>query len=280
MTNFFLRGDHKLLNIAHRGGAAVRPENTLVAFRHALTLGAVALEGDLHATRDGVVVVCHDPTVDRTTDGSGPIKQMALHELRRLDAGYRFTRDGGRTHPYRGVGIQVPTLQEVFSDPALNRTPMILEIKQQEPMIADTVLDLVRAHGMEDRLVFGSFHQTCLEQVRSRAARREMNILTSLAPEEVVAFFLTPLEAHANGDYVPPGRLLQVPVEHDLEGEKIKVVTEEFMTRARAAGLGVQVWTVNDPAEMRWLALELKVAAIMTDDPGLLREVLRESGYA
>jgi glycerophosphoryl diester phosphodiesterase len=280
MTNFFLRDENKLLNIAHRGGAAVRPENTLLAFRHALTLGAAALEGDLQATRDGVVVVSHDAKVDRTTNGRGYIKEMTFEELRGLDAGYRFTRDGGLTHPYRAEGLQVPTLEEVFGDPVLNRTPMILEIKQQEPVIVDRVLDLIQAHEMEDRLVFGSFHQGCLEEVRARAAHRGMNVLTSLAAEEVVTFFLTPLEEMARGDYVPPGKLLQVPVEHELEGEVLQVVNEEFMAKARAAGLGVQVWTVNDPAEMRWLADEMRVAGIMTDDPGLLQQVIKELGRA
>lgn len=278
MTNFFLRNDNELLNIAHRGGAAVRPENTLLAFRNALTLGAVALEGDLHATRDGVVVVSHDAAVDRTTNGRGYIKEMTFEELRGLDAGYRFTRDGGLTHPHRGEGLQVPTLEEVFSDPVLAKTPMILEIKQQEPVIVDKVLHLIQACEMEDRLVFGSFHQVCLKEVRAEAAQRGMNVLTSLAAEEVVTFFLTPLEEMARGDYVPPGKLLQVPVEHELDGETMQVVSAEFMAKARAAGLGVQVWTVNDPEEMRWLADEMKVAGIMTDDPGLLQEVINELG--
>ncbi len=276
VTNFFLRDENKLLNIAHRGGAAVRPENTLLAFRNALTLGAVALEGDLHATRDGVVVVSHDAKVDRTTNGRGYIKEMTFEKLRGLDAGHRFTRDGGLTHPCRGEGLQVPTLEEVFSDPVLARTPMILEIKQQEPVIVDKVLDLIQAYEMEDRLVFGSFHQICLEEVRARAAQRGMNVLTSLAAEEVVTFFLTPLEEMARGDYAPPGKLLQVPVEHELDGETMQVVSAEFMEKARAAGLKVQVWTVNDPEEMRWLADEMKVAGIMTDDPEGLREVMRE----
>ena len=218
MTNFFLRDENRLLNIAHRGGAAVRPENTLLAFRNALTLGAEALEGDLQATRDGVVVVSHDAKVDRTTNGRGYIKEMTFEELRGLDAGYRFTRDGGITHPYRGEGLQVPTLEEVFSDPVLARTPMILEIKQQEPVIVDKVLELIQAYEMEDRLVFGSFQQICLEEVRAGAAKRGMNVLTSLAAEEVVTFFLTPREEMARGDYVPPGKLLQVPVEHEVDG--------------------------------------------------------------
>jgi len=280
MTNFFLREDNKLLNIAHRGGATVRPENTLVAFRNALTLGAVALEGDLHATRDGVVVVSHDAKVDRTTNGRGYIKEMTFEELRGLDAGYHFTRDGGLTHPYRGEGVQVPTLEEVFSDPVLARTAMILEIKQQEPVIVDKVLDLIQVHEMADRLVFGSFHQICLEEVRAGAAQRGMKVLTSLAAEEVVTFFLTPQEEMTRGDYVPPGKLLQVPVEYELDGETIQVVSAEFMAKARAAGLDVQVWTVNDPEEMRWLADEMKVSGIMTDDPGLLQGVISELGRA
>ena len=153
---------------------------------------------------------------------------------------------------------------------------MILEIKKQEPVIVDKVLDLIRAHGMEDRLVFGSFHQICLQEVRARASQRGMNVLTSLAAEEVVTFFLTPLEEMARGDYVPPGKLLQVPVEHELDGERFQVVSAEFMAKARAAGLDVQVWTVNELEEMRWLAVKMKVAGIMTDDPGLLQEVISE----
>jgi len=276
MTNFFLGDEGGLLNIGHRGGALLRPENTLLAFRHALTVGAVALEGDLHASQDGVVVVSHDATVNRTTDGDGYIRDLTLEELNGLDAGCRFTPDGGITYPYRGRGARIPTLEEVFSDPVLKKAPMILEIKQQEPSIVDDVLDLIQAHHMEDRLTLGSFRQACLEEVRVRGRQRGMNIVTSLAAEEVLVFFLTPLDELAGGDYVPPGELLQVPVEHELEGTSVRVVSELFMAKARVLGLKVQVWTVNDPAEMRWLADEMKVDGIMTDDPQLLEEVIKE----
>jgi glycerophosphoryl diester phosphodiesterase len=238
-------------------------------------VGAVALEGDLHATQDGVVVVSHDATVDRTTDGDGYIKDLTLEELNGLDAGYRFTPDGGITYPYRGKGAGIPTLEEVFSDPVLKKTPMILEIKQQEPSMVDDVLDLIQAHDMEDRLTLGSFRQACLEEVRVRGRQRGMNIVTSLAAEEVVVLFLTPLDELARGDFVPPGELLQVPVEHELEGTSVQVVSELFMAKARVLGLKVQVWTVNEPAEMRWLADEMKVDGVMTDDPQLLEEVIK-----
>lgn len=275
MTNFFLRDDAGLLNIAHRGGAALRPENTLPAFRHALTAGAVALEGDLHATRDGVVVVSHDARVDRTTNGQGCIRDMTFKELQDLDAGYWHTRDNGLSYPYRGKGIQVPTLAEVFSDPVLAGTPMVLEIKQEEPDIADDVLDLIQAHGMTDRLVMGSFSRTALEGLRRRASDRRMNLVTSLAEEEVFIFFLTPLEEMTRGGYVPPGRLLQVPVDHEVGQKMVEVVGPPFMAKARALGLKVHVWTVNDPGQMRWLIHEMEVDAIITDDPALLRDVFQ-----
>ena len=278
MTNFFLLQEHGLLNIAHRGGAAVRPENTLLAFRHALAVGAVALEGDLHATRDGVVVVCHDETVDRTTDGRGYIRDMTLRELRSLDAGCRFTPDGGVSYPQRGKGVRVPTLEEVFSDPVLARTPMVLEIKQEEPSIVEGVLDLVQAHQMEDRLSLGSFSRAALEGFRRRAAVRGMNLVTSLAEEEVVVLFLTPLEEMTRGAYVPPGRLLQVPVDHEVGEEKVEVVGPTLMAKARALGLKVHVWTVNDREEMRRLIQEMGVDGIITDDPALLQEVISELG--
>jgi glycerophosphoryl diester phosphodiesterase len=277
MTNFFLREKTKVLNIAHRGGAAARPENTLTAFRHALTAGAVALEGDVHAARDGVVVVSHDAAVDRTTDGKGLIRHMDFKELRELDAGYWFTPDGGASYPYRGAGIRIPTLEEVFGDPVLARTPMVLEIKQEEPDIAEEVLDLVQAYDMTDRLVMGSFSRAALEGLRRRASRRGMNLVTSLAEEEVFVFFLTPLEEMTRGDYVPPGRLLQVPVDHEVGERTVQVVGPSLMAKARALGLRVHVWTVNEPGQMPWLIDEMGVDGIITDDPGLLEEAIHES---
>jgi glycerophosphoryl diester phosphodiesterase len=276
MINFFLRDARDVLNIAHRGGAAVRPENTLDAFRHALTLGSVALEGDLHATRDGVVVVSHDPTVDRTTNGHGYIKHMTFEELRGLDAGYWHTPDGGASYPYRGSGILVPTLEEVFSDPLLVGTPMVLEIKQEEPDIADEVLDLIQAHEMTDRLVMGSFSRVALEGLRRKAVARRMNLATSLAEEEVFIFFLTPLEEMTRGDYTPPGSLLQVPMTHEVGGKEVEVMGPPLMEKARALGLKVHVWTVNDRADMGRLIQDMGVQGIITDDPGLLQDVVSE----
>ena len=102
------------VNLAHRGASASAPENTLEAFRLAVESGAGGLEFDVHMTSDGEIVVLHDPTVDRTTDGTGPVSGMSLAEVRRLDAGYRFASEGA--NPYRGKGVRVPTLAEVLRE--------------------------------------------------------------------------------------------------------------------------------------------------------------------
>jgi len=178
VTNFFLRNENGFLNIAHRGGGDLRPENTLLSYRYALEVGAEVLEGDLHSTKDGVIVVSHDSTVDRCTDGSGKINDYLFDDLRELDAGYWFTTNGGETYPYRGfffngVGyLQIPTLEEVFSDTVINKSPMILEIKQQQPSIVDDVLDFIDEYEMEDMVIIGSFDKESLDEIREKSKMR------------------------------------------------------------------------------------------------------------
>src|ERR671921_1429729 len=104
------------VNIAHRGGAEIAPENTLEGFREGIRVGAGVLELDVHTTADGHVVVIHDATVDRTTERTGAVREMSFAEIRRLDAGYRFAPDGRETFPYRGQGIKIPTLGEVYEE--------------------------------------------------------------------------------------------------------------------------------------------------------------------
>lgn len=132
----------------HRGAAALAPENTLPSFALAQALGAPYLELDVRATRDGAVVVIHDATVDRTTDGSGPVAELSFSRLERLDAGYRFSLDG-TSFPYRGQGVRVPRLEQVlrqFPGACLN-----IEIKQAEPDIVEDVVRLLRAEEAASR---------------------------------------------------------------------------------------------------------------------------------
>src|SRR5665213_852735 len=115
------------LVIAHRGNSAFFPENTLEAFQQGMALGADALEFDVRLSHDGKAVVIHDSTLERTTNGTGAVSALTLDDLQRLDAGHGFTRDGGRTFPFRGRGIRIPAFDFVLS--AFPGVPMIVEIK-------------------------------------------------------------------------------------------------------------------------------------------------------
>src|SRR5215510_6817363 len=140
MTNFFSGPKPRLF--AHRGASGEAPENTVEAFRRAVDAGVSYAELDVHATRDGQVVVIHDQTLERTTNGQGKVQEHTLAELQQLDAGYWFSADDGRQFPFRAAGVRVPTLAEVLrGSPELRFT---VEIKQTEPAIEELVITVVR----------------------------------------------------------------------------------------------------------------------------------------
>jgi len=247
-----------LLNIAHRGGAALRPEETLVAYEHAVEVGADVLEMDLHATKEGVVVLNHDATLDRTTDGTGRLDQHTWAELQQLDAGYRFTRDGGATYPFRGQGVRMAAFRQV-----LERFPDKLfsaEVKQTDPPIVDAVLAVLAETNMEDRVILVSFSDATVRAIREKnprivtgAGMVEMLVLASLTDEKAAT-------------WQPPCPFFQMAK---------AATTATLLAHAHARGARVQAWTVNDAAEMRALRA-LGVDGIMSDDPELLESVLNE----
>ncbi len=263
-----LNCDGAVLNIAHRGGRRIRPEHTLLAYEQALIDGSDILELDLHATSDGVIVVMHDDTINRTTDGEGAIKEMTFDELRTYDAGYDFTPDGGETYPYRGTGLVVPTLVEVLDE--FPGVPFVIEIKQGEPSIVDDFVAIVRDYDVVSQLNGAAFDVNVLTELR--AAAPEMK--TSFGETEVVEFYA--LSLNENGidpEYVPPAEFLQVP---PRRGE-LDVLHDRFIPTAHELGLKVHVWTINDPEEMRQL-IEMGVDGIMTDLPPTLTEIIEETG--
>ena len=140
----FEREGSRFLVFAHRGGGGLYPENTLGAFADSAKLGADVLELDVRATSDGKIVVLHDAAVDRTTDGHGKISEMPLAAVKKLDAGYPFTTDGGQTFPFRGKGVVVPTLDEIFT--AFPEMTFNIEPKQETPSIIAPLCGLIRQH--------------------------------------------------------------------------------------------------------------------------------------
>src|SRR5215211_1487755 len=251
------------VNLAHRGASALAPENTIEAFRLAVEAGAGGLELDVHMTRDGHIVVIHDATVDRTTNGSGAVSEMTLDELRRLDAGYNFSPDGGPTCPYRGRGIRVPTFGEVLEE--FPRVAVNIEIKAGSPGIEETVLGVLReANALGRALVVSTPHD-----IVKRFRKVSGGLISTGASRWEIGIFYVSSRFRLERLVRPAYDALQVPLRH----RGIPVVTPRFVRAAHARGVRVDAWTINQAEEMRRL-LDRGVDVIMTDRPGTLAEVL------
>lgn len=247
------------LLIAHRGGAALAPENTLAAFRQAVERWPVdMIELDVRATADGHCVVIHDATVDRTTDGTGAVADMTLAQLRELDAGARFIPVEGAQPP--GARATVPTIDEVLEE--LPNTRLTLEVKAaaaQAPMFA-----AIRRHGAGDRVIAAGMHD------RDRTLFHAWDGAVSGSMESVQRFYVAHrfrlgrfrrLHAH----------VVQVPETHG----RFRIVSPRFVRDVHAQGIDVHVWTVDEKEDMQRL-LDWGVDGIVTDRPDRLTRVLAE----
>lgn len=241
---------------AHRGASARAPENTLEAFRLAREQGAPYLELDVHLSSDGELVVIHDSSVSRTTGRRGRVENMTLAELRKLDAGYRFTMDHGRTFPYRSKGLKIPTLNEVLEHfPDMRIT---VELKPTRDGVAEKLAKKLQLHRAEERVIVASSENDLLHRFREAAP----HVATSFSKDEVRDFLLR-LRGGAMGGYRPPGVAFQVPEYKGLR----RVVSKPVIEAIHRLGVEIHVWTVNEPVHIVRL-LEWGVDGIMTDDPG------------
>jgi glycerophosphoryl diester phosphodiesterase len=280
VTNPWL--ERRVLNYAHQGGSREAPSSTLLALRQAVAAGADALELDVHATADGHLVVCHDATVDRTTNGSGAIAAMTLDELRRLDNAYWWVPGEvvapGRPdveYVYRGKApsdpsLLVATLREVLDE--FDGVFLNLDIKQTAPAVKPyeaTLADLLREYDRTDDVIVASFNDAATEAFA--AAAPEVN--TSAGTLATAGFW----QAVQQGVEPPATRhvALQVPPAY----EAVPIVDERFVAAAHRQGVAVHVWTIDEPDEMARL-LDLGVDGIMTDRPTVLEAVLEERGAA
>lgn len=270
-----LASGDEILTIAHRGSPLLWPENTLYSILNSIETGADMVEFDFDVTADGELVVIHDRTVDRTTevDESVDVNDLTLAELQELDAGYNFppempdgypSADVTHEHlpaddenPYRGEGIYIPTVREVFEAvPA--EFPLLIEPKRQRPDPAQ-IASLIREYDRQESTLFGAFESPILREIRE-----EIDLETGLGGSEVRHFLLTQRTNEAR--YEPPGEFLFAP--HNI-------VRESLVERAHRNGLSVLPWTVNDPDEMRRL-IDAGVDGILTDDHILLADVISD----
>lgn len=257
---FFTSND--FLVIAHRGGRGLGPENTLTLFKQTVDMGVDVLEMDLRLTKDGILVVLHDRSVDRTTNGKGPIENYTLKELKALDAAYNWSPDDGTTFPLRGRGITVPTLTEVFE--TFPNMRFIFEIKNTESEAIVSLGRIIRKYKKEHRVIVASFDSGALKQFRTLAPA----VATSATATEAIPFYWL-YRLRLDSVYTPPAQVLMIPQYY----RKKEVVTSRFIKTVHQRNIRVHVWTVNNASRMKHL-LELGVDGIMTDYPDRLIELL------
>ena len=251
MTNVIERIPRPAI-IAHRGASAHAPENTLSAFRLALEHGADGIELDAKLTADGHVVVIHDQTVDRTTGAHGVVREMTLKQLKALDAGSFFDSTFARE--------RIPTLEEVFSAVGVLTLINVEITNYTSPTDAlpDKIADLVIKYNLRERILFSSFHPLNLIRIRRRL------------PDVPVAILTLPGGA---------GRLLRGWLGRQFAPKFIHPyfsdVTGPGVERDHQHDRRVNVWTVNDPEEMRRL-FKIGIDGIITDDPRLARRIMEE----
>jgi len=263
MGHPYLEGLRPTLHIAHRGGGLLAPENTLPAFRAAVERWRTdVLELDVHATRDGELVVSHDPTVQRCTDGHGRIADQTLTELQRLDAGFHYSPDGGQTCPFRGQGVRLPSFREVLR--AFPGMRMNVEVKTEAPGIESAVAALLREEGAVNRVCLGSELDTLALRLSEAAPE-----VCAFYPREALTELVLAIKSGAEPPDDPRFQVLDMPLDY---GE-VRLVDAPFLEATTRLGRWVNVWTVDDVDTMRTL-VGLRVGGIMTDRPDLLREVL------
>ena len=248
------------LFIAHRGGAALAPENTMAAFRLAVDgWGVDMLETDAHLTSDGEVVLIHDWTVDRTCEGTGTIASMTWQQVKALDAGFHFRDLNGETS-FSGRGLRVPRLDQVleaFPDTRVN-------VETKSPEVARPLLDVIQRHNATHRVLVAA------EVEASRSNARGYPGPWGASTRDIARFWCA---SHARmiGILAPGFDTLQVP--EFWKG--LRVVTPRFVAQAHRLNIAVHIWVVNEESDMRRL-LDWGVDGIQTDRLDILAAVLAD----
>jgi glycerophosphoryl diester phosphodiesterase len=263
----FFKNDRTLV-IAHQGGELLAPSNTMAAFTKAADMGVDVLETDIHITKDGHLVAIHDPTVDRTTNGSGAVADMTLEEIQKLDAGYHF-KDLDGNYSYRNKGVYIPTVDEMFQ--TFTDLRIEIEIKDDNPPerldeIASKLWTLIEKYQMEDKILIASFDQSIMDTFENYATGR---VATTAGRAEVKNFVVTH-KFFLRNLYVPNVDAFQIPTEdsgYDLTDQRL-------IDGAHRLGMQIHYWTIDDPVTMKKL-IDAGADGILTNRPDLLLDLLK-----
>ena len=267
---FQLGPDERPWVIAHRGGRALWPENTIIAFDGALHMEVDAFELDVNLTRDEQLVVLHDSTIDRTSDGSGRVLDYSYEELQAFNFGYHF-KDLEGHYSYREQMVPLSTLEDLFI--RYPDIPMIIEIKNEGKAgkkAVEIAMELLERHQKTDHCLLASFHDEVLDFCR---AQKGHLIFTSTASGESRRFVLR-TKTGLGLFYKPRGLAAQLP----LSSGKVQLAKKRLVRAAHRRKMAIHYWTVNDPADMQNL-IALEVDGIITDRPDLMMEILNEKAY-
>jgi glycerophosphoryl diester phosphodiesterase len=257
--------------LAHQGGESLAPTNTMAAFAVADAIGGVDfLDIDVHMTRDGHLVGIHDSTVDRTTNGHGRVDSYTLADLQKLDAGYRFKNLQGE-YSYRGQGVRIPALEEVFSAYA-EKYYLHFEVKDAYPKdgpsrIEEKLWKLISDYSMEKKVIVASFQQSVVERFNQLA---QGQVVIGAGRSEVIRFVL----AHTSRLpllYRRYSHVLEIPI----TSNGINLKKRGLIEKAHHLGMEVYYWTIDDVPTMKEL-IELGADGLFTNRPDLLKEVIQE----
>lgn len=265
-------GLKKPLLISHQGGEHLAPSNTIPAFDLAREYSTDVMETDIHMTKDGHLVAIHDATVDRTTNGTGRVDSFNLAELQKLDAGYHFKDLDGK-YSYRGKGVYVPTLEELFErygkDYYFNVEIKARYPQEEESQIEQKLWELIKKFNMQSKVIVNSFDNSIVQSYEKHAKGESP---LGAGRKEVTKFVVTS-KAFLKGFYRPSSQVLQIPT----EDSGINLKSKSLIDDAHRLNMQVHYWTINDKATMKEL-IELGADGIMTDRPDLLLEVMKEMG--
>jgi len=260
------------LNVAHRGGSRLAPENTLEGFENAVLLGVDVLEMDVVMTADDVMVTNHDLTIDRTSDGSGSVYQFTFDELQQFNFGYQFRALDG-TYPYRDDPVRIPRLEEIFA--AHPDQLMIIEIKNGPPrglQTAEKIIELIKEYDMIEKVCVFSFNTEIMDRFHYF---NDAGILPGASILEALDFVIA-ISDGDDSDVSIKSKVFAFPI--DLEGIPLPLDNPSIIEAAGRHNIAMNYWTVNDKEQMKDLITK-GADGVITDRPDLMQEALTELGF-